>query len=332
MGRVGAGKKCRKGRKSKKLYKMGIGCGRSFWPISGRNGQKLPVGLPGIRESHCRKFRKYRKFDVGLCGLHPMGETAKCRSAGWVIEVKEASANCVNALIGKSVEKSASDGGPCLPSPIAPIAAMSRPCENIGCRRAAWMSKSGGETRVTSRIRSAAGRESGALIRAGIARSACGKRSGHRCAAERESGALIRAGIARSACGERSGHRCAAERESGALIRAGIASSVCGERSGHRSATKRESGALIRAGVGGASLPYDRTAPWRPWSAGEEAETAGTARTSKTSTKWASMCRRDFQRKPAQLCGDFAKVSRRLRRLATSPGRASQPSGERLSL
>src|SRR5258708_18128532 len=39
---------------------------------------------------------------------------------------QEASANCANALIGQSVEKWASDRGPCLRSQLAPIAPMPR--------------------------------------------------------------------------------------------------------------------------------------------------------------------------------------------------------------
>jgi hypothetical protein len=92
----------------------------------------------------------------------------------------EASANCGNALVGESVEKWASDGGPCLPSAIAPIAAMSRPCESIACRLAGRTSKSDSETGATVRIRSATKRESGALIRADVASRACGERTDHR--------------------------------------------------------------------------------------------------------------------------------------------------------
>src|SRR5207247_78236 len=83
-------------------------------------------------------------------------------------EPKAAGANCGNAPIGKSVEKWASDGGPCLPPRIAPIAAMSRPRAGIACRLAVGTLKSNSVTSTTVRIRSATKRESGALIRAGV--------------------------------------------------------------------------------------------------------------------------------------------------------------------
>ena len=78
---------------------------------------------------------------------------------------QEASANCGNALIGESVDKWASDGGPCPPSQIAPIAAMSRLCESTACSPSGGTSRSDSESSATVRIRSAAKRESGALIR-----------------------------------------------------------------------------------------------------------------------------------------------------------------------
>jgi hypothetical protein len=99
-------------------------------------------------------------------------------------EAEEASANCGNALIGESVEKWASDGGPCLPSPIAPIAAMSRPCESTACIPTGGTSKSdsesSGSVRSRAGVHSAPKRESGALIRASTASDACGERSGRR--------------------------------------------------------------------------------------------------------------------------------------------------------
>src|SRR5258708_8643795 len=69
-------------------------------------------------------------------------------------KLQEASANCGNALIGESVEKWAPDGGRCLPSLIALIAAMSRPCESA-CRPARGSSKSDSEKSVIARIHSA---------------------------------------------------------------------------------------------------------------------------------------------------------------------------------
>ena len=297
----------------------------------------------------------------------------------------EASGNCGNARIGESVEISASDGGPCRPSQMAPIAGMSRPCDSIACKPAGgtpksdsdnsasvrsrtsrkplaeiahdpqapktsmeWASDEGGADRVglaqtcgnsargwergttggvacagsacswdvETRRRAPRRRESGALIRAGIAcTSAAGTSKsdsessanvrGPASAMRRESGALIRAGVACSACGKRSVHRrwagiactsaagtpksdsessasirspaSAVRRKSGALIRAGVVCSACGKTSGHRrwagiartaivrtsksdsessasvqspaSAVRRESGALIRAGA-----------------------------------------------------------------------------------
>jgi hypothetical protein len=53
-----------------------------------------------------------------------MGETVR------YVEPEGAGANCANAPIGQSVEKWASGGGPCLLSPTALIAPMSRPGES----------------------------------------------------------------------------------------------------------------------------------------------------------------------------------------------------------
>ena len=58
------------------------------------------------------------------------------------------------ALIGKGVEKSASDGDPRLLAQIAQIAEMSRPSDSIACRPAGGTSKSASETGITVRIRS----------------------------------------------------------------------------------------------------------------------------------------------------------------------------------
>ncbi len=80
-----------------------------------------------------------------------------------------ASANCANAPIGENVEGYASDGGPCLPSPTAPIAPMSRRGDSVGCRFAGGTSKAASEISVTVRI-PASTREPGASSRAGFER------------------------------------------------------------------------------------------------------------------------------------------------------------------
>ena len=108
----------------------------------GNDANPIPGGSTFRRSQTSAKTPpKIPKIPKIKIGPHPVSETAKCRNAGWVIEVKGASADCANALIGKSVEKSASDGGPCLPSGIAPIAAMSRACESIACISAGGTSK-----------------------------------------------------------------------------------------------------------------------------------------------------------------------------------------------
>jgi hypothetical protein len=77
-----------------------------------------------------------------------MGETVR------YVEPEGAGAKCANAPIGQSVEKWASDGGPCLLSPIAPIPPMSRPGESIACMSTGRTSKSDSESSVSVRSRS----------------------------------------------------------------------------------------------------------------------------------------------------------------------------------
>lgn len=181
-----------------------------------------------------------------------MDETAKIRTAEFVIAAKEASANCGNALIGESIGKCASDGGPCLRSRIAPIAAMSRPRDCIACMPIGETPKSDRESCVTVRIRSATKRETGALIRAGVVSRACGERNGHRCgdAVCSTDVRTVRKNCAGIAC-RPAGGTSKSDSESSVTVRTG-------------SAAERESGALIRAGVGGISLRSERTAPWKP--------------------------------------------------------------------
>lgn len=75
-----------------------------------KNPQRLPL-TPGMPES--------------LRALHPVGERLQWGGLDRPTKPKEeASGNCGNALIGESLEKRASDGGPCLSSQMALMAVI----------------------------------------------------------------------------------------------------------------------------------------------------------------------------------------------------------------
>ena len=136
----------------------------------------------------------------------PAGVTAECGETDRRSKRTEAGANRGNALIGKSVEISASDGSACLPPQIAQIAGMPRPADGSACRLAVETPKSDSESSASVRSRSDSNRESGALIRTGeSASTACRPADGtstsdkgsrvsvrSRSVTNRESGALIR--------------------------------------------------------------------------------------------------------------------------------------------
>ena len=145
---------------------------RSRKPREPRKPRKAPqTRCSSASPTSTRQLRKPRK-PCSRPGPGRSHESLDVAAGLQARERKEACGNCGNALIGESVEPSASDGCRCLPSPIARIAGMSRLGESIACRPALGMSKSGSETSVTVRTRAAAKRESGALIRASVAGSA----------------------------------------------------------------------------------------------------------------------------------------------------------------
>jgi hypothetical protein len=191
-------------------------------------------------------------------GVHPMGETATPPDVLLLaasVAVVGYGASAMRGERGVGTEKRMSRLSP----------SRRHHLEPVGVRKRWWISRLTGEIRDTTRLQSESRRCR--VLRTALAETG----SPQERPVKRESGASIRAVVAGSTCGERSGHRHgdAVSNTGGRVVRNNWASNACkpargtsksaSETSGTvriRAAANRESGALIRTGLAGGT-------PWR---------------------------------------------------------------------